>query len=329
MGGTINNLARAYYVRVRGDHAQNIEQAISYLQQTLEVYTFQANPERWANAQYNLGDVYSERIYGEQAENHEQAIHYYQQALVVYTRQTYPRDWAQTQNNLGIAYYQHIHGERAENIEQAIYHYQQALKVYTRQAFPRDWAMTKHNLGIVYAERIEGAHAENIEQAIHYFQQALEVRTRQSLPSACRATALALGNLAFDIHHWELAKEAFAEAFATQERLIQSSFTLEGKQAVLLAIQGISHRSAYVFMQLGELERAVEALEQGRAQLLRDSLERHRKDLEQLPALGFEELYEDYIWAIEQYENLQILREGESIHPIYMLPQIENAFEKI
>jgi tetratricopeptide (TPR) repeat protein len=140
---TQNNLGNAYRNRIRGERAENLEQAIFHYRQALEVYTRQAYPEQWARTQNNLGNAYRNRIRGERAENLEQAIFHYQQALDVYTRQAYPEQWAMTQNNLGNAYLERIRGERAENLEQAIFHYQQALEVYTRQAYPEQWAMPR------------------------------------------------------------------------------------------------------------------------------------------------------------------------------------------
>ena len=41
---TINNLANAYYSRIRGDRAENLEQAITYYEQSLQVRTRAAMP---------------------------------------------------------------------------------------------------------------------------------------------------------------------------------------------------------------------------------------------------------------------------------------------
>jgi len=82
MATTQNNLAAAYAQRIRGDRAENIEQAIFHYQQALEVYTRQAYPEQWATTQNNLANAYRNRIRGDRAENIEQAIFRYQQALI-------------------------------------------------------------------------------------------------------------------------------------------------------------------------------------------------------------------------------------------------------
>lgn len=142
----MNNLAIAYSDRMHGERAENVEQAISYFQQVLEVYARQDFPEDWATTQNNLGEAYRKRIRGEKAENLEQAILYYQQALEVLTRQANPEKWAGTHNNLVLAYYHRMRGERADNLERIIYHCEQALKVYTPKTHPEDCAVTQARL---------------------------------------------------------------------------------------------------------------------------------------------------------------------------------------
>jgi len=187
-------LGLAHYDRIRGERAENLEQAIGHLQRALEVYTRQDFPADWAMTHNNLGNVYRDRIRGDRAENLEQAIGHFQRALEIYTRQAFPEQWATTQNNLGTAYSDRIRGDRAENLEQAIGHYQRALEVYTRQDFPDQWATTQNNLGTACGDRIRGDRAENIEQAIGHFQRALEVYTRQDFPEDWAMTHNNLGN---------------------------------------------------------------------------------------------------------------------------------------
>ena len=182
-GQTQNNLAIAYYSRIRGEKAENIENAIASYTAALGVFTRETFSEQWAQTQNNLAAAYYSRIRGEKAENIEQAIAFYTATLEVRTRDAFPEQWAQTQNNLATAYYSRIRGEKAENIELAIKCYTLALEVLTLDAFPQDWATTQNNLAAAYSDRIIGEKAENIEQAIAYYEAALkEVRTRKALP---------------------------------------------------------------------------------------------------------------------------------------------------
>ena len=48
------NLALAYHNRIRGDKAENLEQAIAGYTEALKVYTFEAFPQRWARIKFSL-----------------------------------------------------------------------------------------------------------------------------------------------------------------------------------------------------------------------------------------------------------------------------------
>ena len=98
------NLGLAYIYRIAGEKGENLEQAIACCTQALEVMTFDAFPEDWANIQNNLGLAYIHRIGGEETENLERAIAFWQEALKVYTVEAFPQEHAETLFNLGIVY---------------------------------------------------------------------------------------------------------------------------------------------------------------------------------------------------------------------------------
>jgi tetratricopeptide (TPR) repeat protein len=98
---TQNNLGNAYSDRIKGDKAENLEQAIACYRSALKVYNFDAFPEKWANTQNNLGNAYSHRIKENKVDNLEAAIACYRSALKVYNFDAFPEKWANTQNNLG------------------------------------------------------------------------------------------------------------------------------------------------------------------------------------------------------------------------------------
>jgi tetratricopeptide (TPR) repeat protein len=321
---TQNNLAAAYLYRIRGERAENLEQAIFHYQQALDVYTRQAYPEDWAMTQNNLAAAYRNRIRGERAENLEQAIFHYRQALEVRTRQAYPEQWATTQNNLGNAYLSRIRGERAENLEQAIFHYRQALDVYTRQAYPEDWARTQNNLANAYQNRIRGKRAENLEQAIFHYRQALDVYTRQAYPVECRQTARNLGNLAFEQGNWQLACTAYTEAWLAQDIVWRSTSLRPNKEMELREMRDIPARLAFAHIRLAQAHQALTTLESGRAQLLREALERSRRDLERLAEIGQQDLLARYRALDERMETLQRLAAAGNRPPDW-LAQMEQA----
>jgi len=179
---TNNILGIAYFDRIRGEKAENLERAIAAYTEALKVYTFDAFPQEWATTQNNLGNAYCKRIKGNKAKNLETAIDCFKSALKVYTQDKFPYNWAMTQNNLAVTYFDRIQGNRSENLEKAIIAHHEALKVRTFDAFPRQWANTQHNLGNVYLERIKGDKANNLEQAIIFYTEALKVRTFDAFP---------------------------------------------------------------------------------------------------------------------------------------------------
>ena len=317
-----NNLGNAYLARVRGDRAANIERSIAHILQALTVYTEQSHPSDWAGAQNNLGNAYLARIRGERMENIEISICCYQDALKVRTREKFTEDWAQTMSNLAGA-------ERTranENIESAIQRLHEILEVRTSNAHPRDWAETQNNLAIAYTDRIHGERAENIQQAIKHYEQALEVHTL-TMPSYCLRTARALGNLAFEQQYYELARTNYQKAFDARDILLHESFSRASKQTELGEAQNLPPRAAYAHVKCRDVKGAIDVLEKGRAQLMRESLE--RRWLEELPGLGFGDLYEQYTQAVKQYESIERMSGGKNTGADDLPVQVKQASDAV
>jgi len=190
---TKHNLANAYNIRIRGERVENVEQAIIYYENALEVRTREKLPQEWAETQHSLGATYRNRIKGDQAENLELSLDYYRNALDVYTPDADTTDadtrrWANTQTNLANTYRDlaniyrdrihpnpEVNLERAKvNLEQAIVCCDNALSVYFRFSRWEDFARTQNNLALIYRDRILGDPAENLEKAIECCDNALK-----------------------------------------------------------------------------------------------------------------------------------------------------------
>jgi CHAT domain-containing protein len=176
---TQNNLAAAYFNRIKGNKADNLEMAIAAFTKALKVRTFDAFPQDWATTQNDLANAYRDRIRGDKADNLELAIAAYTKVLKVYTFDTFPQNWAMIQNNLAIAYHDRIRGDKADNLEMAIAACTEALKVCT---FPHIWANTQNNLASVYLNRIRGDKADNLELALTACTESLKVYTFDTFP---------------------------------------------------------------------------------------------------------------------------------------------------
>lgn len=326
---TLNSLGNAYLARLGDPRGENVKQAIECHQQALKVYTRQAFPEDWARTCNDLGNAYLARLREDQIEdtkrmeNISQAISYYQMALEVRTREDLPEDWAETTSNLAGA--ERLRGTE-EDLEQAILNLQHALEIYTEETYPNLWARTHNNLAIIHTERSKQYHhGENIAKAIEHYQEALRVYTPQTFPILCLKSSRPLGNLAFDDKNWELVQDAYSTVLAAQGALMQAAFSSESEKAEIVEAQNLPPRLALAHVKLGNLQKAVEVLEKGHAQLLRESFELQQQNLERLPDLGFKDLYDAYMEARREYHGLQNRVAKQNYDPA----DWELAFEKL
>ncbi len=128
---TQNNLGLAYNDRIKGDKAENIENAIAFFEAALEIYTRNDFPQQWAMTQNNLGEAYKDRIKGDKANNIEKAIAFFEATLEILTPTALPIDCLQTARNLG-------------NLLLELKRWQQAINAYDKaiQAveLSRSWA---------------------------------------------------------------------------------------------------------------------------------------------------------------------------------------------
>jgi len=319
------NLGFAWRHRIKGSKDENLRKAIKHYVNALEVHSRKDYPELWARDHHNLAVVYTELTDGELSENLEEAIVHYKKALEVRTRSALPEYWAMAQLGLAAVYIKRIEGVKSENLYKSIEYSRKAQEIYTRDAYPEAWFMIQQNLGVAY-QSFQGKYNE---EAISCYQKALELLTPQAYPLRYRDVALNLEILAFGEKRWELARYVSEQAFVAQKILIHASITQSGKQVEIEAMQYKSQRAAYVYAQLGEMEMAVEVLEQNRAQLLRESLERQRRDLKKLSVLGFNDLYKEYLQARRKYSELQLITDTDDFRSSDWLAEAEHALEKM
>ena len=205
---------------------------------------------------------------GNKLSNIEIAITGYQINLTVFSEQESPQAWAATQNNLGNAYSDRIEGDRRENLEHAISSYLAALRIRTEAAFPIDWAMTQNNLGTAYGDRIAGDRRENLEMAIVCYCKALTIRTPESDPIGCLQTARNLGNLAFSEDNWQLAIDAYSQAITAVEQSREWASNRDSKQEIIENAIDVYQNIVQVYINLGQLDRAIEFVERGKTRNL-------------------------------------------------------------
>jgi CHAT domain-containing protein len=259
---TQNNLGNAYWERIRGERADNLERAIASYNASLEVYTREAFPYDWAMTQNNLGNAYWERIRGERADNLELAIASYNASLEVYTREAFPEQWATTQNNLGIAYLYRIRGERADNLERAIASYNASLEVYSREAFPYEWARSQNNLGIAYRD------LGQIPEAFECFRLALEIRTPTAFPINCLQTGRNLGETAFQSELWSDAIAGYDAAIQAVEQSCEWASSEATRQELRQNDIDVYTKIVQACVNANQIENAIEYIERSKARTL-------------------------------------------------------------
>jgi CHAT domain-containing protein/tetratricopeptide (TPR) repeat protein len=187
-------VGNAYLARPRGEHADNIEQAITHLQAALSNWDKETGSADWAaHAHNNLAIAYTNRIRGEKAANLELAISHLEAAEPVLSREVSPQEWAQLQNNFAVVYLGRLTGDHAANLETAIKHFEAGLTVVTKDADPYRWATIQHNLASAYTARKTGARVENQRKAMAHIEAALSVFTREAFPNEWAQSQQILG----------------------------------------------------------------------------------------------------------------------------------------
>ncbi len=153
-------------------------------------------------------------------------------------------------------------------------------------------------------ENLQELRQRDLQEAQDCYRQACTLGERCSLEAMLTA-GKAWGHWDFERESWEEAVEAYRYAFQAVERLFRAQFSRPGKESWIRELRGVPARAAYACWKTGQPERAVEALESGRARLLGEALERSRRDLQNLEALGHGDLLERYRRAAERYQALQ------------------------
>lgn len=297
---TQNNLANAFVKRIQGNPNDNLEQAISIYKSILKVRTREYCPEKWAMTRNGLASAYSSLNRGNRTNNLKIAISIYEEILEFYTRDAFREQWAAIHYNLANTISKLIQNDSNDYLRRAVASYQSSLQVYT--PFSERWAAVHSGLAITFSKCIQSA--DNLKHAIHSYQLALKVHTYDAFPNDCRRTARNLGNLYFDQKNWPQASINYQLALKATENLYQSCILLSSKDAELRETKNLRHFTAYTLARTGQLDLAMETLEQGRARGLTESLDRDRADFKQLKQLK-PNLYEQYRAITEQLRALE------------------------
>lgn len=196
------SLGHAFFCRLAGERADNLEQAIQLYQHALTRINPIEDTIRWGSIQSDLGLVLLQREHGRRSDNLEQAKLALEQALTVRTRELQPWDWAVSMMNLAKVWSQRIEGDRQANLVQAVDAYQQVLTLINPQNAPPLWGQLMNDLGQTYLLQMPSDPQHYIKLAIQHLQRALTVRSRLRSPQAWAET---LDNLA-TAYLWQIER---------------------------------------------------------------------------------------------------------------------------
>jgi CHAT domain-containing protein len=282
-----------------------LDQAVNAWRRIFEHPSFGQAPERFRLAVFNnAGGVFLRRYWRNgDIQDLNLALNLWQQAVAA-TPPDSP-DRPSRLNNLGNGLRdRYARTGRMEDLEEAIRVYQQAVAATPPDSPDRPSRL--NNLGNGLRDRYaRTGRMEDLEEAIHVYQQACELAEHCS-SQVMLTSSRAWGNWAFERHAWLEASQAYTYGMRALQGLFQVQFSRAGKETWMRDAQGLSVRLAYALAKTGNSLATLEALENGRARLLGDALERSRHDLERLadPGTGQRELLERYRTASAQYTNL-------------------------
>jgi len=314
----LNNLGTGLSDRfVRTGREADLEEAIRVFQQAVKATT----PDSPVLPRYlsNLGTGLRDRFActGREADL-EEAIRVFQQAVKATTPDSPVLPLRL--NNLGTGLSDRFaRTGREADLEEAIWVFQQAVKGTTPDSPVLPGCLK--NLGTGLRDRFTRMGREaDLEEAIRVFRRACELGAL-SAPQAALAAAGSWGRWAVQRKQWGEAAEAYGSGLATGRQILARQLLRAHKESWLRDLQEMSGSAAYALAKLAHYEDAVAMMERGRARLLAEALERNRRDLEQLPGRGHEDLYRRYREIVEAQERLAQPAAARQDQPDYMSSQ--------
>lgn len=198
-GRALSNLGRLYLLRQDQNRGADLETALTYLRQALEVLPAEIAAGQPESARLValtlLGDGYLQRLAGERRDNIELAIEHFAAALALAEANNQPAEAANLKHNLAVAYRLRLADKPARNYETALSYARQAYQYFKQQAMPAEWARASLELATILAHRQGGNRQGDLEQAIKFATDALAVyQPGAHLPQWLLAK-MTLGNL--------------------------------------------------------------------------------------------------------------------------------------
>ncbi len=199
------NLGIVYLERAIGDVTENLETAITHLQDASEVFTEDGFTLEWLLIQSKLAQAYSHRVIGGQPENFEKVLSLSQSALryfhtdVNWVRIILAKDNPLLYGELllwrGRAFRLRILGDPSRNHQEANHLLLQALDVLQTQKSDKLWGLLNLELGYLSLDEIENdrENEARLVRSIENFNEAMTNFIRNSFDYECALAQLGLG----------------------------------------------------------------------------------------------------------------------------------------
>ncbi len=301
------NWGHSYLNRLQGERLANREEALMHYNQALTVFTAERQPMLWAMTLINrsmalrgllprelanlvMGDsggslqaLFSlpfNKIANSLAVWHKQwdaALEDLQKALTVLTPERTPKEWAIAQRELGSTYEMCMWGDREENQRRAREHFALAQTIFSPTSTPQDWAIMRMNHGLGLIARLSSGQEADAHAILEHLNAALTVFTAQVAPARHRRVQLVRAWIFEYLKNWQATHEALIEARKVQRDLVAAAFSTQsqGDEIAEAAYTNMYVHDAQILLRMPQADpvEAVIALEEGRAQSLRATLE--------------------------------------------------------
>jgi CHAT domain-containing protein/tetratricopeptide (TPR) repeat protein len=247
---------------------EDLERAVQAHEQAIETAP-ESSPDRWMYRDNLASDLHDRYLRLGEPDDLDRAVELQEAAVAATSPEAVERPVRL--NNLSISLI-----ERAEasgdpaDIDRAVEVLQEAV-ARTESSAPQrpTWL---NNLGNALAARYRRTGQQvDLQRGIEAYRLCCQLGKTASLGEALRA-ARNWGAWATERRAWPEAAEAYGYGLDVADRLFKAQEARPHKEAWLGELEGLPTDAAYTLVMLGHLEKGVDALEQGRALLLAETL---------------------------------------------------------
>ncbi len=317
----LNNLAGGLHDQyLRTDSIADLNEAIRISQEAISLAP-PNSPDRAAFLN-NLGNSFRDRYRKTgTVSDLDEALHAYRESISLTPLST--PDRPTRLSNLGAALRdQYKKTKYIIDLDEAIHAYQEAVQLIPTTSPDRIGCL--NNLGNGLRDRYKQTKIiTDLDEAVSCYRQACELGSLAS-QEITLFSSRAWGLCALERQSWTEACQAFDFGLQASQRLFANQFSRLAKESWLTEARGLASRAAFAFAKAGDLSKALEILESGRARLLGETLERNRRDLERLAEIGYPDLLERYRAAGLLLDELQRLITTD-VRPVDWQHQVETA----